>query len=127
MLARARAGTYPAMPLAALPPEARERSFEPAPDGPPGSRRPIPALARLVAVRPLNLMGDWPMRGPFDAIFCRNVSIYFDAATQGRLWTRLARMLAPGGQLMIGHSERVAGPAERLLRLVGTTRYARVA
>jgi chemotaxis protein methyltransferase CheR len=55
----------------------------------------------------LNLIGNWPMRGQFDAIFCRNVVIYFEEATQALLWNRFKNALTPDGRLYIGHSERV--------------------
>jgi len=64
-------------------------------------------MRRLVAFRELNLMGNWPMKGRFDAIFCRNVVIYFDEPTQARIWSRFAPLLNPGGRLYVGHSERV--------------------
>jgi chemotaxis protein methyltransferase CheR len=67
-------------------------------------------LARLVAFGELNLMDDWPMKGKFDAIFCRNVAIYFNATTQARLWSRFADKLHDGGTLYVGHSERVDDP-----------------
>ncbi|MBY0282362.1 MAG: protein-glutamate O-methyltransferase CheR [Sphingomonas sp.] len=77
----------------------------------------------LVRFKSLNLLGDWPMARAFDVIFCRNVMIYFDHATKERLVDRFARQLAPGGHLYIGHSERVTGPAERVLTQVGPTIY----
>ena len=64
-------------------------------------------MRRLVSFRELNLMGNWPMKGRFDTIFCRNVVIYFDEATQSRMWKRFAPLLNPGGRLYVGHSERV--------------------
>jgi len=83
----------------------------------------VPGPVRTkVAFKPLNLNGAWPMRGPFDAIFCRNVAIYFDRPTQARLFGRLAEMLAPQGVLYIGHSEHIATPNTGL-KLVGKTIY----
>ncbi|MCB1516604.1 MAG: protein-glutamate O-methyltransferase CheR [Hyphomicrobiaceae bacterium] len=68
----------------------------------------IPAAVRnLVAFKPLNLMQDWPFKGPFEAIFCRNVAIYFDRPTQHHLFARLGDMLVDGGYLYIGHSENI--------------------
>jgi chemotaxis protein methyltransferase CheR len=84
-------------------------------------------LRAIVRFRMLNLLGEWPMRGTFDVIFCRNVMIYFDTETKERLVDRFADRIAPGGFLYIGHSERVTGPATRKLRLVGPTIYQRTA
>jgi chemotaxis protein methyltransferase CheR len=81
----------------------------------------------MVRTRALNLLGEWPMRRPFDVIFCRNVMIYFDVPTKERLVERFARQLAPGGYLYIGHSERVSGAAMALLEPVGPTIYQRSA
>lgn len=64
-------------------------------------------MRRLVAFRELNLMAQWPMKGKFDVIFCRNVVIYFDEPTQARIWSRFAPLLNKNGRLYVGHSERV--------------------
>lgn len=71
-----------------------------------GAWQVTPALAEMLSFGSLNLMEVWPMRGKFDAIFCRNVAIYFDEPTQTRLFTRFADRLTPEGRLYIGHSER---------------------
>ena len=81
------------------------------------------AMASLVAFRELNLIGDWPMKGKFDAIFCRNVVIYFEEATQSRIWARFTPLMTPKARLYIGHSERVTGPAANQLVGDGLTTY----
>jgi chemotaxis protein methyltransferase CheR len=81
-----------------------------------------PAICDMVTFRPLNLIGPWPMRGPFDVVFCRNVVIYFDKPTQARLFGRIADLLAPGGWLYIGHSESLFNVSDRF-ELVGKTAY----
>lgn len=89
-----------------------------------GGARFKPALRGLITFRQLNLLHDWPFKGPFDAIFCRNVVIYFDAATKGRLVDRFAAMLKPDGALYLGHSESLLGE-HPLLRSEGRTIYRR--
>jgi len=83
-------------------------------------------VRKLISFRKLNLMEPWPFKGSFDAIFCRNVMIYFDAPTKSTLVDRLTEKLKPGGWLYIGHSESLIG-SHPGLRLVGRTIYRREA
>ncbi len=62
-------------------------------------------IRSLIKFANLNLMGDWPMKGPFDLIFCRNVMIYFDKETRQVLVERFYKLLANGGYFFVGHSE----------------------
>lgn len=71
----------------------------------------------------LNLFDRWPMRHRFDAIFCRNVMIYFNEATKAELTARLVAQLAPGGALYIGHSERLMPPVSDQMTVAGHTIY----
>lgn len=103
ILARAEAGIYPSEEADALPGEVRRAMTEPVGAEGITVKQSVRSLVRFGR---LNLIGDWPLRGPFDAIFCRNVAIYFDKPTQERLWSRFADLLAPGGTIFIGHSER---------------------
>ncbi len=106
-----------------MPQDERRRFFETlSVDGKP-HWRVGPAMRTLVAFRPLNLIENWPMAGPFDAIFCRNVVIYFDEPTQQRIWSNFVPKLAPHGALYIGHSERVSGPAASTLVSDGISTY----
>jgi chemotaxis protein methyltransferase CheR len=81
-----------------------------------------PSLRSVLIFRYLNLMQDWPLKGPLDFIFCRNVMIYFDKPTQGRLINRFYDLLAPGGVLFTGHSESLTG-IEHRFRYVQPTIY----
>jgi chemotaxis protein methyltransferase CheR len=82
-------------------------------------------LKQRIAFRPLNLLGEWPMRGPFDVVFCRNVVIYFDKTTQRTLFKRFADILSPNGWLFIGHSESLLGVSDRFEHL-GRTIYRKI-
>ena len=73
----------------------------------------------------LNLLESWPMKGPFDFIFCRNVVIYFDKPTQKVLFDRYADLLNVGGYLFIGHSENLHGISERFEN-IGNTVYRKI-
>lgn len=82
-------------------------------------------LKQYIAFKPLNLLESWPMKGPFDVVFCRNVVIYFDKPTQQKLFHRIADILKPGGWLYIGHSENLFKVSDRF-ELMGRTIYRRI-
>ncbi|MDJ0820455.1 MAG: protein-glutamate O-methyltransferase [Paracoccaceae bacterium] len=121
IVARARDGIYPDTELETLPGSMQKRFFEPAQHG--GDMQASDDLKRLITFAELNLVAPWPFKGPFDAIFCRNVAIYFDQATQERLWARLGEVLRPSGYLFIGHSERLTGVASAQFETAGVTAY----
>jgi chemotaxis protein methyltransferase CheR len=83
-------------------------------------------VRKPIAFRQLNLLRDWPIRGRFDVIFCRNVMIYFDEATKARLQSRLADRLERGGFLYIGHSEKLAAEVASRFECIGRTMYRKV-
>lgn len=115
-------GEYAEDAISALAPAQVDRWFS-LPAGREGVWRVNEKLASLVAFRELNLVGSWPMKGQFDAIFCRNVVIYFEEKTQQALWSRFLPLLTPDAALYIGHSERVSGPASERLVSDGVTTY----
>lgn len=125
ILARAEAGIYRDEEVISLPEPLQTRYLQPVPGD--ANYFAIGTRPRaLIRFGVLNLMGDWPIKGPFDAIFCRNVAIYFNKDTQARLWSRFADLLTPEGHLCIGHSERVAGPAAALFAAAGVTTYRKI-
>ncbi|WP_116474199.1 CheR family methyltransferase [Zobellella maritima] len=88
-----------------------------------GLARIRPETAALVEFARLNLLSSqWPLSGPFDAIFCRNVMIYFDKATQARILARFVPLLKPDGLLFTGHSENLTYISQAF-RLRGQTVY----
>jgi chemotaxis protein methyltransferase CheR len=118
MVAHAEAGLYDVDAATGIPPE-YERFLE---AGPGGKIAMAQSLKQLIRFKRLNLVGPWPMSGPFDVIFCRNVVIYFDKDTQRVLFDRFAEMLRPGGWLFIGHSESLHRVSDRF-RHLGHTAY----
>ncbi len=124
VIGTATAAEYSDVEEAHLPAETRNRHFEVV-DPATGRLRVKPEVRRLVTFAELNLLRSWPMKGPFDVIFCRNVVIYFDSETQTMLWKRFADLLAPGGTLFLGHSERADTTRESRLVATGITQYRR--
>jgi chemotaxis protein methyltransferase CheR len=104
ILARATAGVYPEDRLKALSRQRMLKHFSATP-GRPGHFSVAPELASLITFKQLNLTRDLPMTGPLDAIFCRNVIIYFDKDTQRDLFARIAVLQRSDDALFLGHSE----------------------
>lgn len=114
-LERAAAARYPASAFTEIPADLARRWLEPpAADG---SRAPVAAVRERVVVRRHDLTRERPPERPLDLIACRNVVIYFDRATQERLFADFAEALAPGGLLLLGKVETLLGPARDVLRL----------
>jgi len=122
VLARAKEATYPGQRVKSVPPRQRSRHFHCVQAKPERIYRVIDPARSMVHFARLNLMGNWPMQGPFDVVFCRNVMIYFDKPTQGKLVNRFCNILSPGGTLFIGHSESLTG-IDHPLRYVQPTVY----
>jgi chemotaxis protein methyltransferase CheR len=122
MIRFAREGIYPVDRVERLPPEQLKRWFLRGGGSQDGRVMVRPELKRIVRVMPLNLLEEWPMKGPFDVIFCRNVFIYFDRDVKARIVDRYAELLPVGGLLFIGHSENLHGLTERF-ELIGGTIY----
>ena len=119
MLAEGRAGIYSDQIVEPIPAEFRSRWFEREAAGWRVSER----LHRLVTFNELNLIGAWPMKRRFQAIFCRNVVIYFEEETQAQVFSRFLPLMTPEARLYIGHSERICGPAANRLETDGVTTY----
>ena len=82
-------------------------------------------IRQIIAFKQLNLLEDWPMSGKFDAVFCRNVVIYFDKPTQRKLFDRIADLIKPEGWLYIGHSENLHNICDRF-EPIGHTIYRKI-
>ncbi len=111
VLETARAGVYETERIEKLTRAQRAKYFERQP-GAPGRETWVvrPEVRRLLVFQRLNLsQPPFPMKGPFDAVFCRNVMIYFDAPVRERLVREIERLLGPGDPLMIGHAETLTG------------------
>jgi chemotaxis protein methyltransferase CheR len=109
VLAVARAGVYDQERIDEVPAQLRQKYFTCVETGSQKRYEIDSSLKSLVRFARLNLMDRWPIRGPFDVIFCRNVMIYFDKKTQAKLIGRFYDLLRPGGHLFVGHAESLTG------------------
>jgi chemotaxis protein methyltransferase CheR len=127
VLARAEAGTYTREQVIPVPAQMLSKYFQRGRGQQEGSVRVADAVRSLIRFRRINFLDDpWPIRATFDAIFCRNVLIYFDRPTQQRLLGRLLGYLAQDGVIFLGHSESAFGLVAGLTP-VGATIYRRSA
>jgi len=124
ILARASAGVYPEDRLKSLSRQRMQMHFSATP-GQPGHFSVAPELASMITFKQLNLTRDLPMNGPLDAIFCRNVIIYFDKGTQQVLFAKIAVLQRSDDVLFLGHSESLFKVSDEY-ELLGKTIYRRV-
>ena len=123
VLAKADAGVYPMERVEKLSSDVIKRFFLKGSGAQSGFVRVRPELRAMITFRQVNLLNsDWAVRGPLDAIFCRNVMIYFDKETQLKILARFAPLLQPDGLLFAGHSESFHN-AGHLFKLRGKTVY----
>jgi chemotaxis protein methyltransferase CheR len=123
VLAKAEAGVYPMERVEKLPADILKRFFLKGTGKQAGLVKVRPELRALITFRQINLLdADWPIRGPLDAIVCRNVMIYFDKETQLKILERFAPLLQSDGLLFAGHSESFHN-AGHVFRLRGKTVY----
>lgn len=122
VLQRAALGVYPTQAVAPVPPELLGKYFLRT-----GTEYTVsPALKAMIAFRRLNLMETaFPMKNPFDIIFCRNVIIYFDQETKAALMNKFHYHLKTGGYMFIGHSESLMSMKDRF-RYLKSTVYQKV-
>ena len=118
-------GVYSVERIANLDPALKRRYFQRGTGPNEGKCRVIPALRQLIVFRQLNLLSPrYDVGGPYDALFCRNVMIYFDKPTQRAILSRLVEHMGDDGLLYTGHSENYLHAAD-LIQPCGRTLYRR--
>lgn len=123
VLKTAQAGIYSADRVGKLPKDILQRFFVEAPGGSPGQMQVRQELRKMITFRQLNLLdANWLIRGPFDAVFCRNVMIYFDKTTQYKILQKLVPVMRSDALLFAGHSESFQHAAD-LFHIQGRTVY----
>ena len=130
-LARARQGSYPVAEFEQVPDSILGTWFRREMQQSGRQQREVytakDSLKSLITFNKLNLMQAWPMKGPFDIIFCRNVFIYFDKPTQTAVMEGFARLQEAGAFLCLGHSEIISNPGSLGYSLIGKTAYRKTA
>lgn len=121
----ARSGEYPEKMTSGLSVDDKRAYFHTSGDANEPSFVVKKMVRDLISYKELNLLAKWPMKQKFDAIFCRNVVIYFDAQTQANLWPRFHEYLLPDGLFFLGHSERMTDPESVGYASIGPTAYKR--
>lgn len=119
VVARGAAGIYPEERVEGIPDKYRQYFKR---DKHSDSVKVKESVRNLIHFKQLNLLHEWPMRGRFDVIFCRNVVIYFDLDTQKTLFNRYADLLTDRAHLFIGHSENLHKVTDRFTS-IGRTIY----
>jgi chemotaxis protein methyltransferase CheR len=123
VLAAGANGVYTMDRLDKMSPERQRRFFLKGKGDKEGMARVRPELRNMITFKQLNLLADqWPVTGPFDVIFCRNVMIYFDKATQRKILSRFVPLMKPDALLFAGHSENFLYVSDSL-KLRGKTVY----
>jgi chemotaxis protein methyltransferase CheR len=123
VLAHARCGLYERGRLEKVDAARIARWFEPQAEG--GQYQVRDEIKRLITFNTLNFMSEWPLKGPFDVIFCRNVIIYFDRDTQRHVLRRMAALQGIGDHLILGHSESLLAVNDQY-QVLGQTVHVKV-
>lgn len=124
MVARCRSGEYSASEIESIPGHLRSKWLKPI-DASKSRYIFDNSLRRMITFNTLNLLHEWPMKGPFDFAFLRNVIIYFNAETQKSVVERIYDLLSDDGYLYLGHSENMARISPRFTNL-GHTIHSKV-
>ncbi|MFT5235760.1 MAG: chemotaxis protein methyltransferase CheR [Shewanella sp.] len=120
VLQTASVGSYSKDSITNLPAHYAEKYVQVTPDN--QSIEMCANIKKMIHFKQLNLLEKWPMNGPFDVIFCRNVLIYFDNETKQKIIAKFRKMLSPQGYLFIGHSETLMNISQEF-DLIGQTIY----
>ncbi len=115
VLSQCQQGNYQQEKFESVPAPLKNRYFAPCRDGATFSYTANAEMKNMIVFKRLNLSKPpFPMHGPLDVVFCRNVMIYFDNKVRMNLLNEISRLLKPGGYLMVGHAESLAGMLSEL-------------